>query len=142
MAQRGLFSEKNKRLFLAALGVLFVVVFVYELFLSGPTTKPKSKSQTASANGNSSLPPPSSSPPVAQKRPSQGAAAEEEARLQTLLSDLTPLNTRLVSNGGGKSDVGPRGNIFAFWVKPPEPPPPPPPPPPIQLTMVQPSSLI
>jgi hypothetical protein len=141
MAQKGLFSEKNKRLFLAVLGILFVVALVYEFFFSGPTPRPKVNPQAASSNNNTALPQTASVPVTPQKR-STGAAAEEEARLQALLSDLTPLNLKLVSSGGGKSEVGPRGNIFAFFVPPPPPPPKAPDPPPIQLTMVQPSSLV
>lgn len=141
MAQRGLFSDKNKRLFLAVLGVLFVVVFVYELFLSGPASRPKLNSPAANANHNTALPASASAPVVTPKRPT-GAAAEQEAQVQALLSDLTPLNPRIVLAGGGKSEVGLRGNIFAYFVEPPKPPPPPPPPPPIQLTGVQPQSLI
>jgi hypothetical protein len=57
-----------------------------------------------------------------------------------MLSDLTPL--KFVSNAGGKSEPGPRQNIFAYYVEPPKPQPPPPPPPPIQLTAVQPGSLV
>jgi hypothetical protein len=141
MAQQGLFSEKNKRLFLAVLGILFVVALVYQLFFSGPAPRPKLNRQAGASNSNAALPPTASVPVVPAKR-ATGAAAEQEAQLQALLSDLTPLNLRLVSSGGGKSDPGPRGNIFAFYVEPPKPPPPPPPPPPIQLTMVQPSSLV
>lgn len=140
MAQRGRSSsEKVKRIALAVLGILLVVVFVYEIFLTGPTPRPKVNPQAGSSNGGTTLPPTASAPAVPQKKPT-GAAAEQEALVQAMLSDLTPL--RFVSNAGGKSDVGSRGNIFAFFVEPPKPPPPPPPPPPIQLTAVQPQSLV
>lgn len=139
MAQRGRSAEKVKRIALAVLGVVLVVVFVYEVFLSGPSPRPKSNPQAGSSNGGSTLPQTASAPSVSQKRPT-GAAAEQEALVQAMLSDLTPL--KFVSNAGGKSEVGSRGNIFAFYVEPPKPPPPPPPPPPIQLTAVQPQSLV
>lgn len=139
MAQRGRSSEKVKRIALAVLGVVLVVVFVYEVFLSGPSPRPKLNPQAGSSNGGAPLPLTASAPSVPQKRPT-GAAAEQEALVQAMLSDLTPL--KFVSNAGGKSEVGTRGNIFAFYVEPPKPPPPPPPPPPIQLTAVQPQSLV
>ena len=141
MAQRGKSSEKIKRNLLAGLGGLFVVVFVYEMFFSGTAPKPKLNPQAGASNSNTALPATASAPVVPQKRPT-GAAAEQEAQVQALLSDLTPLNLRIVSNGGGKSDPGPRQNIFAYYVEPPKPAPPPPPPPPIQLTVVQPASLV
>jgi hypothetical protein len=139
MTQRGNSSEKIKRMALALLGVVLVVVFVYEVFLTGPAPGPKLHSQAGTTNGGTTLPPTASAPVVPQKRPT-GAAAEQEALVQAMLSDLTPL--RFVSNAGGKSEPGPRQNIFAYYVEPPKPPPPPPPPPPIQLTAVQPGSLV
>ncbi len=139
MAQRGRSSEKVKRIALAVLGVVLVVVFVYEIFLTGPSPRPKVNPQAGSSNGGATLPPTASAPSVVQKKPT-GAAAEQEALVQAMLSDLTPL--KFVSNAGGKSEVGSRGNIFAFYVEIPKPPPPPPPPPPIQLTAVQPQSLV
>lgn len=141
MAQRGRSGEKIKRSALAVLGVVFVLVFVYEIFFTGPTPKPKLTPQAGTTNSGTTLPPTASAPVVPQKRP-QGAAAEQEALVQAMLSDLTPINLKLVSNVGGKSDPGSRGNIFAYFVEPPTPPPPPPPPPPIQLTAVQPQSLV
>lgn len=139
MAQRGRSSEKVKRMALAVLGVVLVVVFVYEVFLTGPAPRPKLNPQAGSSNGGAALPASASAPSVPQKRPT-GAAAEQEALVQAMLSDLTPL--KFVSNAGGKSEVGSRGNIFAFYVALPPPPAPPPPPPPIQLTAVQPQSLV
>jgi hypothetical protein len=141
MAQRGSSWEKRKRIALAVLGVAFVFVFVYEVFLTGPTPKPKLSPQAGTTNSGATLPPTAAAPVVPQKRPTT-AAAEQEALLQAMLADLTPLNPRIVSNATGKSDVGSRGNIFAYYVPPPIPPAPPPPPPPIQLTAVQPQSLV
>lgn len=141
MAQRGTSREKATRIALAVLGVGFVVVVVYELFLAGPTPRPKLKPQAESSNGGTTLPPTAATAVVPQKR-ATGAAAEQEALVQAMLSDLTPLNLKLVSNVAGKSDVGERGNIFAFYVPPPPPPVKPPDPPPIQLTAVQPQTLV
>lgn len=141
MAKRGTSSEKIKRLSLAVLGVVLVVVFLYEMFFSGPSPRPKVNSQAGSTNGGTTLPQTASAPIVTQKRVT-GAAAEQEAIVQAMLSDLTPLNLRIVSSAGGKSDVGSRGNIFAYFVPPPPPPVKPPDPPPIQLTSVQPQSLV
>ncbi len=62
--------------------------------------------------------------------------------MQALLSDLTPLNLRLASSGGGKSAPGSRGNIFGYWVPPPEAPKEAPPPPPIQLISLQPQTAV
>ena len=61
--------------------------------------------------------------------------------MKALLADTTPLNLRLTS-GGGKSEPGSRGNIFAYFKEPPKPPPPPPPPPPIQLISLQPQTAV
>src|SRR5438270_2807254 len=133
-------AEKTKRILLAGLGVILLVVFVYEVFLSGPTPRPRLNAQAT--NGGSNLPAPASAPVVPQNRP-LSAAAQQEAQFLALLSDLTPLNVRLISSGDGHTaQVGSRGNIFAYYVEPPKPPPPPPPPPPIQLLSVQPQSVI
>ena len=139
MANRGS-SEKNKRLLLAALGVIMLAVFIYEAFLSSPAPRPRLNAQAT--NGGPSLPAPSSVPVAQQNRP-LSSAAQQEAELQALLSDLTPLNVRLVSTSDGRgAQPGTRGNIFAYYVEPPKPPLPPPPPPPIQLQAIQPSSLV
>jgi hypothetical protein len=139
MANRGS-AEKNKRLLLAALGVIMLAVFIYEIFLSGPAPRPRLNAQ--STNGGPSLPAPASAPVPQQNRP-LSSAAQQEAEWQALLSDLTPLNARLISSSDGRgAQPGTRGNIFAYYVPPPTPPPPPPPPPPIQLQAIQPSSLV
>ncbi len=139
MANRGS-AEKTKRLLLAGLGVILLAVFIYEVFLSGPTPRPRLNVQAT--NGGSNLPAPVSAPAVQQPRP-LSASAQQEAQFQALLSDLTPLNVRLISTGEGHTaQVGSRGNIFAYFVEPPKPPPPPPPPPPIQLVSVQPPTAV
>jgi hypothetical protein len=139
MAQRGNSSEKVKRMALAVLGIVLVVVFVYEMFFTGPPPGPKLRPQAGSTNGGATLPTTASAPVAPQKRPT-GAAAEQEALVQAMLADLTPL--KFVSTSGGDSKPGTRQNIFAYYVEPPKPQPPPPAPPPIQLTAVQPGSLV
>lgn len=141
MAQRRTSSEKVKRTALAVLGIILVVVFVYEVFFTGPTARPKVGPQAGTTNGGTTLPTTASAPAVPQKRPT-GAAAEQEAIVQAMLSDLTPLNLKIVSNAGGESKPGSRQNIFAYYVPPPPPPAPAPLPPPIQLTSVQPQTLV
>ena len=139
MAKRSLSSDKTKRILLGALGVVLAAVAIYQVFLSGPATRPKRAPQP----GDSTPGAPTTSAPVAPQPRKLGAAAQQEALMQQLLSDMTPLNLRLSSNGGGGSaQVGSRGNIFAYFVPPPIPPPPPPLPPPIQLVSVQPPSAV
>lgn len=139
MAKRSLSSEKTKRILLGALGVVLAAVFIYQLFLGGPATRPTRGPQPGVSTPGAATP---SSPAVLQPR-QLGAAAQQEALMQQLLTDMTPLNLRLASNAGGRNaQVGSRGNIFAYFVPPPTPPPPPPPPPPIQLVSVQPQSAV
>lgn len=142
MAQQGSLWDRIKRPALAVAGVLFVVVFVYQLFLSSPTPRPKRGPQAGVTNGGTSPQSPPTTAVSPQKHP-LGAAAQQEALMQELLSDMTPLNLKLVSSGDGRSsEPGSRGNIFAYYVPPPEKPKPPPPPPPIQLLAIQPQGLV
>jgi len=144
MAQRNSSSEKVKRILLAALGVALVGAVVYQFVLRGPESRPKRNPQPGATTGSSSQP---ASPPATQKPRQLGAAAQQEAIMQALLSDLTPLNLRFASSGGSKPEAsnrapGDRGNIFAYYVPPPTPPTPPPPPPPIQLVSLQPQTAV
>ena len=129
-------------MFLVALGIVFAAVFIYQLFLksdpprarraapAGVTTQEKAASGTTQT-------------PAAPRIRQLGNAAQVEAARQQLLSDMTPLNLRQISSGGGSSPLpGARGNIFAYFVEPPPPPPLPPPPPPIQLVSIQPQSAV
>ncbi|MEK6320403.1 MAG: hypothetical protein AABN33_01840 [Acidobacteriota bacterium] len=142
MAKRSSSSEKTKRILLAALGIVLAAVFIYQLFLSGPTARPKRGPQ-AGANPQGAPPPSRTSAPAVPQTRQLGAAAQQDALMQQLLSDMTPLNLRLISSGGGRDDKpGSRGNIFAYYIEPPQPPPPPPPPPPIQLVSLQPQSAV
>ena len=146
MAKRNSSSEKVKRILLGALGVALAGAVVYQFVLRGPDSRPKRNPQPGALTGGSPQPATASAPGT-QKPRQLGAAAQQEAIMQALLSDLTPLNPRFASSGGGKSEPvnrepGNRGNIFAYFVEPPKPPPPPPPPPPIQLVSLQPQTAV
>lgn len=142
MAKRGLSSEKTKRIFLAALGIVLAAVFVYQFFLRPSSSSRPTRGPQAGANPQVT-PPVTTSAPAAPQIRKLGTAAQQEAAMQQLLADMTPLNLRMISSGGGGSDKpGSRGNIFAYYVEPPKPPDPPPPPPPIQLVGLQPQSAV
>ena len=143
MAKRGssASSEKIKQRLLIGLGAVLAVVVFYRFFLSGPETRPKRPAQT---NATTSSPTVTATAPVAStpKAKPMGAAAQQEAMMQALLSDVTPLNLRYASIGEGSSTPGKRDNIFAYYKEPPPPPVPPPPPPPVQLISVQPQTAV
>ena|SRR5438876_3966503 len=144
MARQSSSSDKAKRIFLAALGVALVGAVVYQFVIRAPESKPKRNPQPGATTGGSTQP---ASPPAVQNKKQLGVAAQQEAMMQALLSDLTPLNLRFASSGGIKPEAsnrapGDRGNIFAYYVEPPKPPPPPPPPPPIQLVSLQPQTAV
>lgn len=140
MASRGSSSENVKRILLTALGVVFVVVLIYQLFLKGPTPRPK---LTAQPGAPPVVTTPSASAPTTPQTRQLGAARQQEEYVKQLLSDMTPLNVSLISRTRSDTDKpGPRGNIFAYYVPPPPPPPKPPEPPPIQLIAVQPQTAV
>ena len=141
MAKRSSSSEKVKRILLAALGVGLVAAVIYQFFLNGPSPKTKHNAQPGATTTGSTLPA-NASTSAAQKTRQLGTAAQQEAVMQALLSDTTPLNLRLASSGGGPSAPGGRGNIFAYYVEPPPPRIPDPPPPPIQLQSLQPQTAV
>ncbi|HKA17264.1 MAG TPA: hypothetical protein VKN18_03020 [Blastocatellia bacterium] len=143
MAKRGssTSSEKIKQRLLIGLGAVLALVVVYRVFLSGPETRPRRPAQTNSTTQSqtgTATAPVSSTP----KAKPMGAAAQQEAMMQALLSDLTPLNLRYASTGEGSSSPGTRDNIFGYYKEPPPPPRPPDPPPPVQLISVQPQSAV
>jgi hypothetical protein len=141
MAKRSSTSEKTKQIALVALGVLLLGAVVYQFFLSGPAAKPKRTTQPgALATGSSTAS--NSAAPAAPKARQLGAAAQQEAMMQALLSDTTPLNLRMASGSGGKTESGARGNIFGYYKPPPPPPAKQPDPPPIQLTSLQPQTAV
>jgi hypothetical protein len=141
MAKRSISSEQIKRILLAVLGIVFAGVFIYKFFLSGPSSQKPRRPQTGAASVGSPAPA-ATSVPAAQKTRPTGAAAQQEALMQALLTDTTPLNLRVASSGGGSSTPGSRGNIFAYYVPPPPPAPKPPDPPPIQLLSLRPQTAI
>ncbi|HEX8184459.1 MAG TPA: IPT/TIG domain-containing protein, partial [Blastocatellia bacterium] len=144
MAKRGS-SEKNKKIILAAAGLLFVFVLVYQFFIS-PPARPTRKPRNGNAPVETARPSPTTAavtqPAKQQQAPKPGSVAEQEALLQQQLSDLTPLNLSLISSGGANTKIGERGNIFAYYVPPPPPPVKPPDPPPITLQAVTPASAV
>jgi len=141
MAKRRSSSEKTKQILLIGLGVVFSAAVVYQFFLKAPASKPKRNPQPGATAAGSSAPANASTTTTPKTR-QLGAAARQEALMQALLSDTTPLNLRLASTAGGASTPGTRGNIFAYFVEPPRPPPRPLPPPPIQLISVQPQTAV
>ncbi|HVF88414.1 MAG TPA: hypothetical protein VNH22_00010 [Blastocatellia bacterium] len=129
-------KEKNKKIILAVLLLLAVVIAVWN-FTRGPEPRRPANRPDVRAGAQ-----PAPRPAVSgQPRPAP-AANQQEALYQQMLADASPLNFSLISNRGEAAKVGPRGNIFAFYVPPPQPTPTPPPPPPIALQMVQPQSAV
>lgn len=143
MAGSGRSAEQTKKMVAAGLGVVAVLVLVYQLFFSGPTPKPTLGQRNANAaDPMKPAPLPSQAAAPAAAPRSLSASAVQDALLQTMLSDTTPLNLAVISHSVGSSKPGPRGNIFAFYVEPPKPPDPPKPPPPIVLTALSPQTAI
>jgi hypothetical protein len=132
-------SEKRKKLILAVVGCLFVLILVYQLFFGGPAPRPAKK--TANSNSAVATTSPGPSNPVPQA-PKGGAARESERLMEIQLADLTPLDFSRAYQSGSAAVSPERGSIFAYYVEPPKPPPPPPPPPPIGLQSVQPSFAV
>lgn len=138
MAKRN--SDKIKYIALAVLGGILVIIFIYQIFLSAPKPKPKLNTQLGNTASTASAAKPA--PAVPQTR-NLSASAQQEALIQQMLSDVTPLNLSLISKGGDRSDKpSARGNIFGYFVEPPPPPKAPDPPPPIQLQSVQPQGAV
>lgn len=137
MAKQKSSSEKAKQIFLVVLGVGFAAAIIYQFFLKGPAFKPTRSPQTGAPSA-----PANASATAVPKARQLGAAAQQEALMQALLSDMTPLNLRFASSGVVSSTPGDRGNIFGYFVEKPKPPPPPPDPPPIQLTSLQPQTAV
>lgn len=133
-------SEKRKRIMLAVVGGLFIFVLIYQLFLSGPATKPAKKS----ANSNSAVATstPSGSQTSAPQAPKGKPANEQDRLMAEQLADLTPLDLSRAYPIGNATINPERGPIFAYYVPPPPPPVKPPDPPPIGLQSVQPASAV
>jgi len=131
-------SEKRKKLILAALGGLFAVVLIYQLFFGGPAPR---KPRAANSNAPVATTTPGTPSPAPQA-PRPRSISEQEQAIEILLADLTPLNLSAAYTKSGPATPSERGNIFAYYVPPPPPPVPPPPPPPIGLQSVQPPSAV
>lgn len=134
-------SEQRKRIFLVALGGIFVFAVVYNLFLSPPSSKPARKPSNANA--------PAATPPAATQQASSSSTpaapkstGQPEEVVALLMQDMTPLDLHGPGGGGSVEIDKERGDIFKFYVPPPKPPDPPPPPPPITLTGVTPASAV
>jgi len=137
-------SENIKKIVAAGLGAAMVLVFVYQLYFSAPTPKPTLGNRNPTA-AQAPKPAPSQSPaPAAPAAPQRAlsASAIQDALLQAMLADTTPLNLAVLSHAIGGAKPGERGNVFAFYVDPPKPPPPPPPPPPIVINGLSPQSAV
>jgi len=158
-------SEKRKRIMLAALGGLLVIIVGYQ-FMTG-VDKPSSskKSQDSNSAAPTASTPTTTAPPAGQLKPTAGPAPspkssdEQEQLIALLIQDMTPLDLNAVLKGprtGTKPDAsaanetrespftepGKRGSIFAEWQAPPPPQNPPDPPPPITIGGTQPSSVV
>ncbi|MCI0490762.1 MAG: hypothetical protein L0229_29560 [Blastocatellia bacterium] len=129
-------SEKTKKIVLGALFALMAVVAVYQFFLKTPAPRSRSAAQ------NSNRPAASGQPPARSPAPDRSAPADQEKLLDQQLAESVPLDLAMLKGEPGSASVGPRGNIFAYYVPPPKPPPPPPPPPPIAVRALQPQSVV
>ncbi|MEK6304112.1 MAG: hypothetical protein AABO41_25775 [Acidobacteriota bacterium] len=141
MAGSGNSSDNIKKIAAAVLGGAMVIVLVYQFLFSGPTPKPTLGTRNANTSP-APKPAPSQSPSAAAPQKALSASAVQDALVQAMLADTTPLNLAVLSHAIGGSKPGERGNIFGFFVEPPKPAPPPPPPPPIVLTGLSPQSAI
>jgi len=136
-------SEKTKKIAAASLGGVLVIVFVYQIFLSGPAPRPTRNPQAGNKSAGTTAPTNSTpSAPSAPQKGSLSASARQEALVHELLTDMTPLNLSLIQKTGGKAESGSRGNIFGYYIPPPPPPAKAPDPPPITLVGVQPQSAV
>lgn len=130
-------SEKNKKIILAVLLLAAVGIALWN-FTRGPEPRRPAANRPEARTGAQ----PSPRGPAQEQARSAPTANQQEALYQQMLADTSPLNFSLISVRSEGAKVGPRGNIFAFYVPPPPPPAPTPPPPPIALQMVQPQSAV
>jgi hypothetical protein len=119
------------------LGLALVGIILYQFVKPEPrsprSANPNANRSAAETKLNTAVQPPS---PQRATTP-----AEQEALMQQLLADQTPLDLSLLSREVGTAKVGDRGSIFAYYVKPP-----PPkivaPPPPIAMQGLQPQTAV
>ncbi|HUK90749.1 MAG TPA: hypothetical protein VLZ81_10145 [Blastocatellia bacterium] len=147
MAQKkSILTDKNKKILAGIFGGAFVVVFVYQFFLSdsGAPSKPSAASapkpagSVAPAASSTARAPSHSTEPVS---PALGPEAARQAALNQLLSDNSPLDLAAVKSVK-VGEATARGNMFEFHKEPPPPAPTPPPPPPIAVRYLEPQTAI
>ncbi|MGH9823812.1 MAG: hypothetical protein ACREDR_11250 [Blastocatellia bacterium] len=136
-------ADQYKKYAAIGLGTVFVLVFVYNIFLSGDGThSSQAPAKTASAEGKRSESPVAT--PV-RKPANTGATSSSgaDAVLQALLSDVNPLDLDAIKRIKEGSETA-RGDMFDFYHPPPTPVPvvPTPTPPPIAVRFVEPVSAI
>jgi hypothetical protein len=156
--------EKRKRIMLAVLGGLLIVVVGYQFMFGVDKPSSTRKSQNSNSAAPTASAPTTTAPPTGLLKPASGPAPspkssdEQEQLIALLVQDMTPLDLNAVTKGkaigkgeatdaSGKSESpftepGKRGNIFNDWIPPPPPQPKPPDPPPITIGQPQPSSAI
>jgi hypothetical protein len=132
-------SEKRKRLMLAVLGGLFIVVLGYQFFSGGPA--PRTTKKPANSNGSVATTSPGTQTGAPQASKSR-SGNEQDRLIAAQLADLTPLDLSRAYPIGNATIYPERGPIFAYYVPPPIPPKPPDPPPPIGLQAVQPQYAV
>ena len=133
MAKGTIKSDQRKKLLLAVLGLLFVVVIAYN-FIGGSSSPTQSDS-------NANRPALSTKKPGADKTARRPSNNEERlAWVNEQLANTEPLDLRKISNDTGPATPSEkRGNIFVYVPPPPPKPVEPPKPPPI---MIQPPQLL
>lgn len=137
MAKNRSQGDRNKKIILITLFVLMVGVAIYRFVLEAPA--PKRKPGASNSNTARTVSPAPSAPSQTPK-PSK-TPKENEAAIQEEIAKITPLDFSIPNGVTGNATPGPRGNIFAFYERPPVIPPKQPPPP-IQLQFLQPQSAV
>ncbi|HXG65649.1 MAG TPA: hypothetical protein VNO70_11115 [Blastocatellia bacterium] len=138
MASKQPASEQRKKLMLAALGLVLVLVMAYQFLFKSSTP---TRRTTATANANQAARSSAGTAPIQTARQVNAAAGRQEAQ-EPQTGEVLPLDLAMMREEPESATVGPRGNIFAYYVPPPPPPPKPEPPPPIVLQSAQPSGLV
>jgi hypothetical protein len=139
MAKKGQ-SEKIKLIALAGLGGVMLLIFVYQFFFSDPPPKPQVQANNNAASSTSRGGTTVTTPEAAERAAKRQTDRQmEQAELDALLQDMSPLDMRVIKTSG-PATVGERGNVFDYYIPPPPPKQPDPPPPPITLVGLQPQS--
>jgi hypothetical protein len=149
MAKKALLTEKNKNILAAVAGVVFVLVVVYQFFLSGGPDTAQQKVATrpaaaASPSANGSPGQNAGQKGASSSQPHTAALSSDAARqalLQQLLSDTSTLDFAPLKQIKEGEDTT-RGNMFEPHKDPTPTPAPTPPPPPIAIRQVEPQTAI